>query len=171
MAKYGIFYGTCGGTTKIIADALQEAFDIDDSDAINIEEDFDELEQFEQYDVLFLGSSTWGQGDVQYGWVDILLELDESDMDLSDKKVAFFGAGDAKKHGEHFCSALGKLYNSFTAKGAKAIGFVDSSDYDFESSLAIINGKFCGLPIDEHNESDKTGDRVDSWIESLKKEI
>jgi len=125
----------------------------------------------EQYDVLFLGSSTWGQGDVQYGWVDILLELDESDMDLSGKKVAFFGAGDAKKHGEHFCSALGKLYKSFTAKGAKAIGFVDASEYDFESSLALIDGKLCGLAIDEHNESNKTSDRVESWIESLKKEI
>ncbi len=171
MANIGIFYGTCGGTTKIVANALQEAFEIEDEDCINIEEDYDELEQFEKYDVLFLGSSTWGQGDLQHGWVDILLELSDSDINFFGKKVAFFGAGDSKKHSEHFCSALGKLYKAFKSKGATSIGFVDANEYTYKSSLALIDNKFCGLAIDEHNEANKTKDRIDKWIAHLKTEV
>ena len=64
--RYGIFVGTAGGTSMKIADALVEAFDIDEDDVINMEEDFDDVEdQMLEYDVLFIGSSTWGQGDVR----------------------------------------------------------------------------------------------------------
>lgn len=171
MANIGIFYGTCGGTTKIVADALADAFELDDGDVINIEEDYDEMEQLLSYDILFLGSSTWGQGDVQHGWVDILMEITSDKIDFSGKKVAFFGAGDSKKHSEHFVSALGKMYKIFSFAGAKVIGFVPVDEYIFESSLAVIDGKFCGLPIDEHNESGKTKGRIDAWIETLKSEV
>ena len=170
MAKIGIFYASAGGTTKIITDKLIEAFDIEEDDVIFMEEDYDDTEQFEEYDVLLLGSSTWGQGDPHFEWVDPLLEVEE-EADMSGKKVAFFGAGDSVKHGEHFCSALGKLHNVFTKKGAKAIGFLPKELYTYEFSLAEIDGKFCGCGIDEHNEKDKTADRIEKWIEVLKSEI
>ena len=171
MAKYGIFVGTAGGTSMKVADALAEAFDIEEDDIINMEEDFDDIEQFEEYDVLFIGSSTWGQGDVHFSWVDAQLEMEEEELDLSGKKVAFFGAGDCKKHGEHFVSALGKLYKTFTKCGATPVGAFPTEGYTYEHSLAIIDGKFCGLPIDEHNESDKTESRIEKWIEVLKQEL
>ena len=75
MSKVGIFYASAGGNTKLIADALQEAYDVEDDDCILMEDDFDSVEQFEDYDVLFLGSSTWGQGDVHFSWVDALFEI------------------------------------------------------------------------------------------------
>jgi flavodoxin I len=170
MSKIGIFYASAGGTTKIIVDKLVEAFEIDEEDVIFMEEDYDDTEQFEDYDVLLLGSSTWGQGDPHFEWVDPLLEVDE-EADMSGKKVAFFGAGDHVKHGEHFCSALGKLHNTFTKKGAEAIGFLPKELYTYEFSLAEIDGKFCGCGIDEHNEKDKTEERINQWIEVLKTEI
>ncbi|HHB94802.1 MAG TPA: flavodoxin [Campylobacterales bacterium] len=170
MANIGIFYASAGGTTKIITDALVEAFDIDEDSVIFMEDDYDDVEQFDDFDVLLIGSSTWGQGDTHFEWVDPMLEIEE-DADFSSKKVAFFGAGDCRKHGEHFCSALGKLYNVFTKAGATPIGFVPKEDYIYEYSLAEIDGKLCGLGIDEHNESDKTQTRVEKWIEQLKKEL
>jgi flavodoxin I len=169
MAKIGIFCGTAGGTSMKVADALAEAFDVEE--VINMEEDFDDIDELLECDILFLGSSTWGQGDVHFSWVDVLLEIDDEGIDFSGKKVAFFGAGDCKKHGEHFCSALGKLYKTFTKAGAEPFGAVDKSDYSYEFSLAEIDGKFCGLGIDEHNESEKTEERIENWIEVLKKEI
>lgn len=165
----GIFYGSCGGTTKIIADALAQAFDVEE--VIDVEEDYDDMEQLLAYDVLFLGSSTWGQGDVQHGWVDILLEIQSDKVDFSGKKIAFFGAGDSKKHGEHFVSALGKMYKVFSSAKAQIIGFVPTDGYDFEASLAVVDGKFCGLAIDNHNEKDKTDERIKNWIEILKMEV
>ncbi len=172
MSKMGIFVGTAGGTSMKIADALIEEFGIDEDDVINMEEDFDDIEdQMLEYDVLFIGSSTWGQGDVHFSWVDPVLEIEDDGIDFSGKIVAFFGAGDCKKHGEHFCSALGKLHKTFTDAGAKAIGFIPKDDYDYEFSLAEIDGKLCGCAIDEHNESDKSDDRIETWISALKEEL
>ncbi|HHD75611.1 MAG TPA: flavodoxin [Campylobacterales bacterium] len=170
MANIGIFYASAGGTTKIITDALVDAFSIDEEAVIFMEDDYDDIEQFDDFDVLFIGSSTWGQGDTHFEWVDPMLEIEE-EADFSGKKVAFFGAGDAKKHGEHFCSALGKLHNTFTKVGAEAIGFVSKEEYVYEFSLAEMDGKLCGLGIDEHNEAEKTQSRIENWIDVLKTEI
>ncbi len=172
MGKYGIFVGTAGGTSMKVADALAEAFNIDEEDIINMEDDFDDVEeQLLAYDVLFLGSSTWGQGDLHFSWVDPILEIEDEEIDFSGKTVAFFGAGDCKKHGEHFCSALGKLHKTFTGAGAKAIGVVPKEDYIYEFSLAEMDNKLCGLAIDEHNESDKSDERIERWICILKSEL
>jgi len=169
MANIGIFCGTAGGTSMIVAQALAEAFDVDE--VINMEEDFNGVDQLLEYDILFIGSSTWGQGDVYFEWVDPLLEIESDGIDFEGKTVAFFGAGDSVKHGEHFCSALGKLYKTFTNAGAKVVGFVDANNYKYEYSLAEMDGKLCGLAIDEHNEKEKTPDRVNNWINSLKEQI
>ena len=170
MSKIGIFYASAGGTSKIIVDALVDNFEVDEDDVIFMEEDYDDVEQFDDYDVLFIGSSTWGQGDPHFEWVDPLLEIAE-ESDFSGKKVGFFGAGDCKKHGEHFCSALGKLYDTFTKKGAEAIGYIDKDLYTYEGSLAVKNDKFCGCGIDEHNEKEKTAQRVNTWIDSVKVDL
>ncbi|MEA1917775.1 MAG: flavodoxin domain-containing protein [Campylobacterota bacterium] len=154
----------------MVVDKLVEEFDIDEDDVIFMEDDYDDVEQFEDYDVLFIGSSTWGQGDPHFEWVDPMLEIDE-DADFSGKKVAFFGAGDSVKHGEHFCSALGKLYDVFTKKGATPIGSIDKDIYKYEASLAEKDGMFCGLGIDEHNEKEKTPERIELWIEKLKSDL
>ncbi|MGM0623862.1 MAG: flavodoxin domain-containing protein [Campylobacterota bacterium] len=171
MAKIGIFYASAGGNTTQIAQALTQTFDVADEDCIFMEEDFDDIEQFEDYDVLFIGSSTWGQGDPHFEWVDPLLELEEQAPDFSGKKVAFFGAGDSDKHGEHFCSALGKLYSAFVKLHATPIGAVSKSGYSYESSLAQIGDKLCGLCIDNMNEEDKTPQRIESWCKQLESEV
>lgn len=171
MANIGIFCGTAGGTSFIVAEALANAFNVEDEDVINMEEDFDDMEQLQSYDVLFIGSSTWGQGDVHHEWVDPQLEIESENIDFSGKTVALFGAGDCVKHGEHFCSALGKLYKTFKNAGANIVGFIPADDYNYESSLAKIEDKFCGLAIDHHNEKDKTNPRIEKWISLLKEEI
>lgn len=171
MAKMGVFVGTAGFTSMKIADAVSQEFSIDEDDVINMEEDFDDLEDMMDYDVLFLGSSTWGQGDPHFSWVDVLLDMEDGDFDFTGKTVAFFGAGDCQKHGENFCSALGKLHKAFTALGAKAVGFISKELYTYDHSLAEIDGQFCGCGIDEHNESDKTKERIDAWLSSLKAEL
>ncbi|QOY53821.1 flavodoxin domain-containing protein [Candidatus Sulfurimonas marisnigri] len=172
MSKIGIFVGTAGGTSMKVANALIEAFEIEEDDVINMEEDFDDVEeQLLAYDVLFLGSSTWGQGDLHFSWVDPILEIEDESIDFSSKRVAFFGAGDCIKHGEHFCSAIGKLHKTFTGAGAKAIGFMPKDSYNYEFSLAEMDDKLCGLAIDEHNESEKTTQRIEQWVGILKSEL
>jgi flavodoxin I len=169
MAKIGIFCGTAGGTSMIIADALANEFGVDE--VINMEEDFDDIDQLLSYDILFLGSSTWGQGDVHHSWVDVVLEIESDDIDFSGKTIALFGAGDCVKHGEHFGSALGKLYKTFTDVNAKVVGFFPIEGYKYDFSLAQHGDKFCGLVIDQHNEKVKTDERIEKWIDILKDEL
>ena len=171
MSKVGIFYASAGGNTTLVAEALKEAYELEDEDCVLMEDDFDSIEQFENYDVLFFGSSTWGQGDVHFGWVDALLEINSEKMSFEGKTMAFFGAGDSKTHGEHFCSALGKFYQQFSKAGAKVVGFVDKEDYTYEASLAEVNDKLCGLAIDNINEKEKTSERIENWIEQLQSEL
>jgi flavodoxin I len=171
VARVGIFYASAGGNTTKAAEALKEAFEVEDDDFVLMESDFDDISQFDDYDVLFLGSSTWGQGDVHFSWVDALFEITSEKVSFEGKKVAFFGAGDCKKHKEHFCSALGKLYEVFKNGGAEVVGFVDKGGYEYQFSLAEVNGRFCGLAIDNANEEGKTASRIEAWIEQLKEEL
>lgn len=167
--RVGVFYGSCSGITGNVARKIAEAFEADE--VINMEEDFDSVDQLLAYELLFLGSSTWGQGDVQRDWVDPLLEIGDEELDFSGKTIALFGAGDAKTHGEHFVSALGKMYDLFKERGASFVGFFPTEGYAFEASLALKEGMFCGLPIDEVNEPEKTQARVEAWIAKVKEEI
>lgn len=169
MAKVGIFFGSSSGVTRGAAELLADEFK--GAELIDMEEDFDGIEQFEDFDVLLIGSSTWGQGDPQRDWVDPLYELDNERPDMDGKKVAFFGAGDQKTHGEHFLSALGKMHDLFTSLGASAYGFTSTSGYEYEFSLAEREGKFCGLGIDDVNQEDLTEDRVKEWASQLKSEM
>merc|ERR1712100_484394 len=85
------------------------------------------------------------------------------DLDLSGKKVAVFGCGDSSSYGDYFCDAIEEVYSAMKDAGATMVGFVDPSGYDFAESKSVIDGKFCGLPLDEDNESDMTEDRVAAW--------
>lgn len=169
MAKVGIFFGSSSGVTRGAAELLADEFK--GAELIDMEEDFDGIDQFEDFDVLLLGSSTWGQGDPQRDWVDPLYEITNDQPDFSGKKVAFFGAGDQKTHGEHFLSALGKMHDLFTSLGASAYGFTSTSGYEYEFSLAEKEGKFCGLGIDDVNQEDLTEERVKEWASQLKSEM
>lgn len=169
MAKVGIFFGSSSGVTREAAELLGEQFG--SSDLIDMEEDYDGLDQFDEYDVLLIGSSTWGQGDPQRDWVDPLYDITNERPDFSGKKVAFFGAGDQKTHGEHFVSALGKMHDLFTSLGAEAYGYTSTEGYEYEFSLAERDGKFCGLAFDNVNQEDMTEDRVVNWAAQVKSEI
>lgn len=171
MANIGIFYGSCSGITGEVAEKIAEEFGVEDDAVINMEEDFDDVDQLLEYDILFLGSSTWGQGDVQRDWVDPLLEIDDDEVDFSGKTVLLFGAGDCKDHGEHFVSALGKMHDLFSARGAKIVGSFPTDGYSFEHSLALKDGKFCGLPFDSINEAELTESRASAWIDQVKGEL
>ncbi|KFN40714.1 MAG: flavodoxin [Sulfuricurvum sp. MLSB] len=169
MAKVGIFFGSSTGATREAAEVLAD--EIKGAELIDMEEDFDGIDQFEDYDVLLIGSSTWGQGDPQRDWVDPLYELSNDQPDLSGKKVAFFGAGDQKTHGEHFVSALGKMHDLFVSLGASAYGYTPTEGFDYEYSLAEKEGKFCGLAFDNVNQEDLTEERVTQWAGQLKSEM
>ena len=170
MAKIGIFVGSSGGVTLGAAQMMAEL--LEDAELINMEEDFDGIEQFEDFDVLLIGSSTWGQGDPQRDWVDPLYDLKNDEPDFSGKKIAFFGAGDQESHPEEFVTALGKMKDLFTKLGANTeFGYTSADGYKFKHSYAHKDGKFCGLAIDDINQKELTEQRVEDWIQQIQAEM
>ncbi len=165
MSKKGLFYGSSSGNTQGAAETIAQGLGISKSDMFDVAKA--KPEQLLGYDVLILGSSTWGLGDLQDDWEGFGLEK----LDLSGKKVAVFGTGDSSSYCDTFCDAVGILAEAAEKAGATLIGTgVDTSDYSFDISRADSGNGFCGLPLDEDNESDKTQERINKWVEQLKAE-
>ena len=51
------------------------------------------------------------------------------------------------------------------------IGQVPIDDYIFDFSKSNIDGLFCGLPIDEDNESEKTEGRLSQWVAQITSQV
>lgn len=165
MKKVGIFYGSTTGNTQSVAKQIAAALGVDGNNVVDISNA--SVDQMLGYDVLLLGSSTWGAGDLQDEWEGFVDELKSAN--LSGKEVAVFGTGDSASYSDTFCDALGTLAAAAEQAGAKLVGGnVATSGYSFDSSTAVRGDAFCGLPIDEDNESNKTGERVKQWAEQLK---
>ena len=136
----GIFFGSTMGTTEAVA---------------------------AEYDLLVLGSSTWGAGELQDDWYGFLDQLKA--QDLSGKKVALFGCGDSGSYPDTFCDAVGLIYDGLQQSGCTFVGAYAPEGYDETGSLVCRGGKFVGLAVDE-SAPDKTDRRVAAWCEQIKNE-
>lgn len=166
MKKIGIFYGSSSGTTENVANVIAEKLGVQASDIHNVSEA--SPADLAPYDVLLLGTSSTGSGDLQDDWYDFLPKI--KSLDLSGKLVGLFGCGDSSSFSDTFCGGMGQLYNGLKGTGCKFIGSTDTTGYTFDDSEAVVDGKFVGLALDEMNEEGLTPERIDAWIENLKKE-
>lgn len=163
--KIAVIYGSSTGTTEDIAGRIAAAMGVETNNIMNVADI--SADSIADFDVLLLGSSTWGAGDLQDDWYNGIEVLKKAQ--LGGKKIAIFGTGDSGAFSDTFCSAIGTIYNDLQSSGATFIGNnVDPSDYSFDDSEALIDGQFVGLPIDEGNESDKTDERIANWVKQLK---
>ncbi|WP_129696796.1 flavodoxin FldA [Parabacteroides goldsteinii] len=166
MKTIGIFYGSSTGTTEDIAKRIAAKLGVDASNLYDVAKA--SPSDLAGYEVLILGSSTWGAGDLQDDWYDFLAKIKK--LDLFGKFVAIFGCGDSSSFSDTFCDAIGTIYTDLQDTGCTFIGNVATDGYSYDDSAAVIDGQFVGLPLDELNEDDQTESRLDSWIDSLKKE-
>lgn len=165
MNKTLIIYGSSTGTCEDLASRIAEKLGVEDViDVAKLE-----AGKVADYQNLILGTSTWGAGELQDDWYDGLNTLKAED--LNGKTIALFGCGDSESYGDTFCGGMAELYNGLQDKGAKFVGAVSTDGYTFDDSESVVDGKFVGLALDEVNESDKTDERIDAWIEAIKPEL
>ena len=140
MAKTIVVFGSTTGTCEDLAGRIAaklgaEAVNVADLNAATLAD----------ADNIILGSSTWGEGDLQDDWyqgVDVVKAAD-----LKVKKVALFGCGDKESYPDTFCGAVDKLKEAVEATGAEIVGEE--------------------LKLDEMNEPDQTDAKIDAWTASL----
>ncbi|MEM9121511.1 MAG: flavodoxin FldA [Cyanobacteria bacterium P01_D01_bin.6] len=165
MAKVGLFYGSTTGKTADAAEQIQAALGGDSAvDLFDISEK--SAGDLADYDYIIIGCPTWNIGDVQDDWDAIIEDLD--DVDFSGKTVAYFGTGDQIGYSDNFQDAMGILEEKISGLGGKTVGYWSADGYDHTDSKAIRDGKFCGLALDEDNQSDKTEERISTWCGQVK---
>lgn len=155
-----VIYGSAMGNTESAANSIASKLGI--SDVLNIADI--NADKINSYDKIICGTSTWGSGDLQDDWD----AFDFSALKLSGKTAAVFGMGDSESYSDTYCGGMGKLAQHLKNAGATLVGAVSTDGYTFESSDAVVNGKFVGLALDNDNQEDKTEARIDSWIAEIK---
>lgn len=164
MGSIGIFYGSNGGVTGDVAGQISSALEKKDfsCDLINVANA--SAGDFEKYDKVILGTSTWGMGDLQDDWETFIDQLDG--VNFGGKTVAFFGTGDQEAYPDTFVDGIGMIYEKVPGD-AKKVGEWPTDEYDFSDSKGVVDGKFVGLVIDEDNQSSMTKERISAWVEQI----
>ncbi len=155
-----VVYGSTTGNTETVAEHIAKALGAESIDVGSFD-----ISSAQDYDLLVLGASTWGAGDVQDDWEPVLSALQE--LDLADTRVALFGLGDQEGYPDTFVDGMGTLYDAAIAAGATVIGKTSSEGYTFDESTALKDGAFVGLVIDEDTQSELTEERISSWAKTL----
>lgn len=169
MSKIGLFFGSDEGNTESVAQRIQQRFGEEVVDIFDIA-DVTQLE-FADYDLIILGIPTWDFGQIQSDWEEFWDDV--SDMDFSNKTVAFFGLGDQFGYGDFFLDAMGMLHDVVIEKGAHIVGHWPTVGYEFEASKAEIPGEgtFIGLALDEDQQPELTAERLNQWCEQVRREF
>ncbi len=159
----GLFYSTEAGSTQRVAESIKSLaapleVEIHDIASTGV----DALEGFQ---TLIFGIPTMGAGELSEDWEAWVDELAESH--LSGKRIALFGLGDQEAYPDTFVDGLGLLYEAVEKLGATIVGSWPTDGYDFDASLAVRDGAFVGLVIDEDNQSYDTETRIKSWVEAI----
>lgn len=160
----GLYYGSTTGVTEKVAFDIQATWQQLAGETlvpINIGTVKD-LSELLAYDYLILGVSTWNIGQLQDDWEIAFPQFDS--IDLTGRKIALFGIGDQYGYPDNFLDALGILGNELIRRGATLVGYTDPSGYEFSTSLALENGQFMGLAIDEINQPELTESRISQWV-------
>ncbi len=158
-----IFYGSSTGNTQSLAKEIAAKLGISPQDIYDVSNTA--ADKTAAYDILLLGTSTWGYGDLQDDWYNFLPELGK--QNLAGKKVAFFGTGDADSYPDTFCDAMGIIKEGLAGTDCVFIGEYQADGYSVSGTKAFDGGNVIGLAVDD-NQPDMTASRLDVWAALVK---
>lgn len=172
MKKIALFFSPEGGNVDESGDQIVTRFNNDEITKISINKVTKET--LSEYDNWIVGGSTvgshvWEDADDTNKWNDFFKLLDE--VDTNDKVVTFFGLGDQVLYPHHFVDGLGVFQEEFEKRNIKIVGQWPSEGYDFFDSEGIKDGYFFGLALDQDQQSELSDERIDQWLEIIKKEF
>jgi len=165
MNKIGIFYSFNSTKTAKAAEKIKEAFGPDFNIVpVNAEELTEEL--FLSFTNLILGVPTWFDGELPNYWDEFVPALE--DLNLNGKTITIFGLGNQVEYPENFGDAVGIMAELVQERGARLVGYTSAEGYHYESSKAFVDGKFCGLILDQESQPRLSKERIENWVNDLK---
>ncbi|MCM1075733.1 MAG: flavodoxin [Bacteroides sp.] len=166
MKKIGIFYGSTTGTTLEVAQEIASQINVAPQDIHDVADTAPSA--VGDYDVLIIGASTWGAGDLQDDMANFIDGIQS--MDLEGKEVAIFGCGDDSM-ADTFCNSVGEIYHRLHDTHATFIAPFNNDGYSYKHSESDVHGMIVGLCIDNVNHAGDTKKRVEEWCKAVKEEI
>lgn len=164
MKKIGVFYGSTSGNTTAIVDEVEFYLRKEEYEVINVA---DGIKGIENYENLILITPTYGVGELQADWEAVSSDLRK--IDFSNKRVGIIGLGNQFAFGESFVGGMRVLYDIVTQNNGIVVGMTKDEGYKYEETNAVIDGNFVGLAIDESNQGSQTPEKIEAWIEEIKK--
>ena len=114
MKTIGLFYAMNAAKTSHIAEKIREDLGgVKVIEVVLIEKAWQN--DFQAYDNMIVGASTWFDGELPTYWDELVPELES--LDLKGKKVAIFGLGDQKNYPDNFCGWNGDFSRCFSKGG------------------------------------------------------
>ena len=164
-----LIYGSDTGNTELVTEDLVKLLD-----NIEVTTVADLTPEDWEYDNFILGIPTWYDGELQSDWEDYFEEFKK--IDFTNKTVAIFGLGDQLGYEEWFCDGIGILAEVIMENGGRVIGYTKKDKtYDFETTPKSLTktdpNTFYGLCLDEDNQGELTQERLENWINQIKKEF
>lgn len=115
-----VTYASIGGNTLMVAQKIEEILKASGHD-VDLVDMFDlELEKMSEYSVVFMGSSTWGDGEYNDFSQIFFDKLNKSSIDLSASKFVLFGLGE--NFYPIFCGVLDRMKSDLEAKKGSIVG-------------------------------------------------
>ncbi|WP_094229061.1 flavodoxin [Methanolobus psychrotolerans] len=134
MKKTIIIYGTTTGNTLIVAEEIESMFNEQNMEVKLAEVTDVQTSYLPDYDLIILGCSTWGEGELQDDFISFEKEMNK--IDLKGKQAACFGPGDSSY--VFFCQAVDILEARLESSGAKIIIEGLKIDGDVDKNLGQI---------------------------------
>lgn len=158
-----VLFGSTMGNTEQAAQQIADALGAEVQNVAAAE-----ITELMNYDLLVLGTSTWGAGDLQDDWAAVLPQLDA--VDLTGKPVAVFGLGDQSAYTDTFVDGMADLQEKAQARGATLIGAWPVEGYTFDASRAVTGERFAGLALDADSQPELTDGRIAAWTAQIARE-
>ncbi|WP_181186071.1 flavodoxin domain-containing protein [Alkalicoccus urumqiensis] len=139
-----VAYATMSGHTEELAEMIQERLEQADVTVV-VKEAMDvEVSELREYELIVVGSFTWGDGDVPEEMDDLYGDLE--DTDLSGLSFAVFGSGDSGY--AHFAGAVDHLTDAIRQQNGTLVA--DS------------------VKVDIDNDVDETEELIDAFTEQIR---
>ena len=166
MKKTGIFYSFRSVKT---ARQIKKIAKLLGTESELIDVDIATGNDFMKFTNYILAVPTWFDGELPNYWDEFLPSIDEED--LKGKQFAIFGGGDQKGYSENFVDGIGLMAQFIEERGGQIVGLTSTEGYSFESSQAQRGDQFLGLALDIENQAALSNERIEKWVDALKKEF
>ena len=127
-----LLYGSTTGNTETLAGYVEEGLQKGELEVTKKDVTEASIEDIVNSDLIVLGCSTWGEGELQDDFIDFYDEIERKKVDLSGKKVAVFGPGDSDMYPDTFCEAVNILTKRLKECGAELVTESYKVDGDVE---------------------------------------